>query len=183
MTGIPETGEAGEGVPSAPILLFDGSCGLCTRSVRWVLQREPSDGGLYFAPLDGPWGLAALHAQPALQDIDSLIWIESGALHPSKEETRPGRILIRSDAVIAVLRYVGGPWRIGAFLLERCPRFVRDLGYRWVARIRRRIPGLTRPCPLPSPHAQSRLLGKGSGSVGQPPDPPAPPGRRPPPPG
>jgi predicted DCC family thiol-disulfide oxidoreductase YuxK len=71
-------------------------------------------------------------------------------------------VLLRSDAVLAVLRYVGGPWRHLALVLGWCPRPLRDLAYRFIARIRRSIPGITQPCPLPSPGQRSRMLGEGS---------------------
>ena len=137
-------------MPPGPVLFYDGTCGLCTRSVRWVLRHEAADGAdvpLFFASLDGPHGRDLIDRNPELALVDSVLWAEAD-----------GRVLIRSAAVLAVLRYVGGAWGWLAGVLGWVPAPVLDLGYRVVARFRRVIPGMRTPCTLPSPAQRSRML-------------------------
>jgi len=90
---------------------FDGTCGTCRGWARWIAARDP--GGARFT-LD-PGGAGA----------DSIV-----------VETADGRRLVRSDAVVHILRVLGR--RRSAAALALVPRFLRDLGYRAWARARRR---------------------------------------------
>lgn len=140
-------------VASGPIsvLLYDGECGLCARSVLFVLQREPPSRReqLRFAPLRGTWGAALLARHPALADVDSALWYHCDS---RGEET----ILSRSDAVHAVLTHVGGAWTLVARALRTMPRAFRDWGYDWVAA--RRSRWNARACALPTEAQHHRFL-------------------------
>jgi predicted DCC family thiol-disulfide oxidoreductase YuxK len=137
-----------------PLLLYDGTCGLCTRSVRFILRHEPSQSAaLHFAPLDGRHARALIQDYPELASIDSVFWVE--ALEAGRSERR---ILIRGQAVLAILSYVGGGWARLGRVLRWCPKIILDLGYRVVASVRRSIPGIATPCALPAPSQASRFL-------------------------
>lgn len=135
-----------------PILLYDGSCGLCARSVQFVLQHERASHRLRFATLQGTHGARALAAQPQLAGVDSVIWIE-----PTANGGAP-RVLVRSEAVLAVLRHLGGPWRALAAVGRLVPRISRDALYRIVARYRYRVFGREQACLLPTPEQRARFL-------------------------
>ena len=135
-----------------PILLYDGSCGLCARSVQFVLENEHDGHRLRFATLQGPYGRDILANDPSLAGVDSVVWLEPAAAG------RPQRILVRSEAVLAVLRHLGGPWRTLAKLGRIVPRISRDGLYRLVARTRYRFFGRDTSCMLPSPEQRARFL-------------------------
>lgn len=135
-----------------PILLYDGTCGLCARSVQFVLSHERASHALRFATLEGPHGQRARAAQPALAAVDSVVWIEPG------EQGTPARVLVRSDAVLAVMRHLGGPWRALAAIGRVVPRISRDAIYRVVARCRYKVFGREQACLLPSPEQRARFL-------------------------
>jgi len=65
--------------------------------------------------------------------------------------------LVRSDAVLRVIRYVGGVWML--FLVGRLiPQVIRDFLYDVAARHRSRA-SLARPlCPIPSQGVGTRFL-------------------------
>ena len=67
-------------------------------------------------------------------------------------------MLARSDAVIFVLKQLGGFWGLIGFVLQFKPRFLRDWGYRVVARNRYRVFGRSETCFLPSPENLDRFL-------------------------
>ena len=57
----------GSDAPSLPprLVLYDGMCGLCDKSVQWLLDHDP-DGKLRFAPLQGPTAASILERHPSL---------------------------------------------------------------------------------------------------------------------
>ena len=80
-----------------------------------------------------------------------MVWLE-----PS--HGGPSRVLVQSDAVLAVLTYVGGAWAWIARLGRLVPRPSRDLLYRVVARYRYRVFGRNPSCLLPNAEQKSRFL-------------------------
>ncbi|MEO6445722.1 MAG: DCC1-like thiol-disulfide oxidoreductase family protein [Gemmatimonadaceae bacterium] len=126
------------------ILLYDGVCGLCNRTVQWILRRD-SDGPMRFATLQGPVGREALRRLPQLAVVDSVI-----LLHPEGA-------WIKSTAALEIIRYVGGVWTL-ALVGYLCPRALRDWVYDSVARRRYARFGKLESCPLPSPAQRSRFL-------------------------
>ena len=98
-----------------------------------------------FAPLGGEAASRALSQHPDLATIDSIVLV------------RPGRLEVRSTAVLEVLRYLGGIWRI--FLIGYLlPREIRDSLYDVVAHWRYRLFGRYDACPLPPANTQNRFL-------------------------
>ncbi len=126
------------------ILLYDGVCGLCNRTVQWILRRD-RDGAMRFAALDSAVGREALRLLPTLSGVDSVI-----LLH------RDGA-WVKSTAVLELARYVGGTWKL-ALLGYLLPRPVRDWMYDVVARYRYRVFGRFESCPLPAPEHRQRFL-------------------------
>jgi predicted DCC family thiol-disulfide oxidoreductase YuxK len=134
------------------ILFYDGTCGFCANSVQFVLAHEARRRTLRFASLQGDVGLDLHQRHPELQGVDSLIWYEPAA------GARAERILIRSDAVIATARYLGGIWRVLGSVARVVPRRLRDWTYDLVARHRYQIAGRADACLLPTPEQRSRFL-------------------------
>jgi predicted DCC family thiol-disulfide oxidoreductase YuxK len=137
--------------PASPILFYDGECGVCTSSVRFILRRDRR-GELRFASLRGGHGAALLAHHPELRGVDSMLWVE-----PSGGVAGGERISVRSDAALAVARYLGGGWRLLTWLAWM-PRKWRDGLYDWVARNRRRWAGTDDACEIPSPAERERFL-------------------------
>lgn len=131
-----------------PVLLYDGLCGFCDRTVQFILTRDPG-GRMHFAPLQGEYARQVLAEHPPLRDIDSLILIEAVA--------EPHLALVRSDAVLAIAGYLGWPWRaVASFRIV--PRALRDWAYDFFARHRYRLFGRYEACPLPSPDVRARFI-------------------------
>ena len=137
----------------APLLLYDGDCALCSRSVKWVLARDPG-GALRFAPLQGQTArpvLLRLGRDPDAPDLDTVLLV----LDPGG----PGeRALERSSAAVGLLRYLGGRWRVLGSLLWLVPRPLRNLGYRLVARNRKKLVAGPATCPVPPAGERKRFL-------------------------
>jgi predicted DCC family thiol-disulfide oxidoreductase YuxK len=136
---------------AGPVLLYDGECGLCNRTVRFLLRLDRR-GALRFAPLQGPHAQAYLRTQGLpTDDFNSLVFV------PDWERRDRPDFMLRTDGVIGALRAVGG---LGTALawLRILPRGLRDAGYRWVARTRYKIWGRwDSACPLPRPEWRKRF--------------------------
>jgi predicted DCC family thiol-disulfide oxidoreductase YuxK len=134
----------------APIILYDGVCGLCHRLNRFVLARDAA-GRFRFAALQSPLAgeILARHGRDP-RDLDTLYLVLG---HGQADE----RLLRKSDAALWILRELGGPWR-AAPALRVVPRRLRDLGYDLVARSRYRVFGRYDTCPLPDPRHRGRFL-------------------------
>jgi predicted DCC family thiol-disulfide oxidoreductase YuxK len=139
-----------------PIILYDGVCGLCNRLNQFVLRHD-HEGIFRFASLQSPLAahiLARHGANP--QDLDTVYVVLNHDL--TKEAQADERLLPRSDAVIYVLKRLGGIWRILGLYLQLVPRFLRDWEYRVIARKRYRAFGRFETCPLPSAETRDRFL-------------------------
>jgi predicted DCC family thiol-disulfide oxidoreductase YuxK len=137
------------------LVIFDGSCGFCNRSVRWFLKRDRGDR-LRFVASGSPAIAVLLGRIPfeGLRDAGNL-----GTLvvvrHPSGPDQQ---VFVRSDAVQVLMRELPRPWPSIARWLGAIPRPVRDLGYDLVARHRYRILGRTPVCPLPTTDERRHFL-------------------------
>lgn len=141
-----------------PILLYDGVCGLCNRTVQFVLKRDPRSVFL-FAALQSTVAqqiLAGYDVNPS--SLDTFYVVTGFDLTQPRDVRSKGAMLARSDALIFVLREVGGFWRWAGNLFGVLPRFLRDWMYNIVARRRYRIFGEYDSCPLPSAENRKRFL-------------------------
>ena len=137
--------------PGVPVLLFDGHCGMCARSVQFVLAHESARTGrqLRFAPLQGDFGSRVALQFPLVATANSVVWFAPAGRHGS-------RIRLRSDAALSVFEYLGGVWRVLAVLGRAVPRPMRDAMYSAIA-VRRHT--LTAPaCLLPNADERVRFL-------------------------
>jgi len=134
-----------------PILLYDGVCGLCNRMNQFVLRHDQA-GVFRFASLQSALAgrILARHGADAA-DLDTVYVV----VNPDQPDEN---LLARSEAVIFVLKQLGGFWGLMGFVLRFKPRFLRDLGYRVVARNRYRFFGRSETCFLPSSENRGRFL-------------------------
>ncbi|MDG1572882.1 DCC1-like thiol-disulfide oxidoreductase family protein [Robiginitalea sp. M366] len=128
------------------IILFDGVCNLCNRSVQWLLERDRSDR-FRFAPLQGETG-RILTAQRGIdtREVDSILLIDPGTAY-----------YIKSDAALEIARQLSG-YRWIPRLLGWIPRSLRDAVYDLIARNRYRWFGHKTHCMVPSPEVAGKFL-------------------------
>lgn len=135
---------------TAPLILFDGVCALCDRSVQ-TLVEEDKEGALRFAPLQGETArpILARHGVSGT-DFRSLVLVEDFG-------TEAERIHQKSEAVLRALSILGGFWRAISWL-RIVPRPIRDSVYDFIARNRYRWFGQLESCRRPEPHWAQRFL-------------------------
>lgn len=130
---------------SHPIIVFDAMCMLCSANAQFVLRHDRR-GYFRLASMQSEAG-AALYRRFGIDpaDPDTLIVVEGD------------RALRDSDAIFAIWRGLGWPWR-GLAIAAIVPRVVRDPLYRWVARNRYRLFGRRETCWMPTVAQRERIL-------------------------
>jgi len=127
------------------VVIFDGLCTLCARSVKFILDHEEAPV-LRFTSLQSPAGtrlLSELGFDPA--DARTFVLVADGSPYA------------KSDAAIRVASYLRGAWKlIGA--MKIIPRPIRDWLYDLVARNRYRWFGRREVCVAPSPDLRARFI-------------------------
>ncbi|PLS18862.1 thiol-disulfide oxidoreductase [Bacillus sp. M6-12] len=126
------------------IILFDGDCSFCNRSVQFIIKRDPK-GYFQFASQQSEIGQELRKKYRIPDNIDSLLLIENN--HCYQEST----------AVLKICKHLTGVWKAG-FLFLFIPKPLRDFFYRIIAKNRYKWFGKQDRCMLPSPEIRNRFL-------------------------
>lgn len=131
--------------PYDNLILFDGLCNLCTKSVQFIIRHDQHEVFI-FASVQSPLGRDLL--QQAGLDPDD---VQSFALITSKQT------LTRSDAALEIAKHFGGIWRLSV-VLRFIPKPWRDGLYSFIARRRFAWFGRRDSCLIPSENLKKRFL-------------------------
>lgn len=128
------------------MLVYDGDCGFCTSSARFLERRIPTSAevvAFQFADL------AALGTTRERAGHE-VLWID-----------RTGRVSGGSDAIGRMLTDAGGLWRVPGVLMRVAPlSWLARAAYRLVADNRQRMPGGTAACRLPADRRPGATAGR-----------------------
>lgn len=127
------------------MLLFDGVCNVCNSSVQFIVAHERSPV-MQFASLQSELGRRLVAQHRLSGNVDTVVLIEGD------------RARTRSSAVVAVLKHLGGGWRVLGTTLWVVPRPLRNLGYDLFARFRYRLFGKREECMVPTAELRARFL-------------------------
>ncbi|MDI2132698.1 thiol-disulfide oxidoreductase DCC family protein [Yinghuangia seranimata] len=119
-----------------PVLVFDGDCGFCTKSVE-VMER-------YIAPdiEVTAWQFA---------DLEELGITAERAMHEVLWVTSTGDVYGGAEAVAKMLAYKRGAWSVPGAVLQLPPvNLVAAKAYRLIADNRYKLPGGTPACAMPA---------------------------------
>lgn len=106
----------------SPILIYDGECNLCDRSVRFILNHE-KDSSLYFTHINSSKGKEIRKSFGIDDAYDSILLCEGDRLYG------------KSDAVLRIALYLRAPYSFLPFFFW-VPLFIRDRLYDFIARKR-----------------------------------------------
>ena len=127
----------------SPILVYDGSCGFCSRSVQFILRHERRhDLSVVTRNSELGKGLRRTHG---LESVESMLWLEGG------------QALVESGAVMKAAGYLGGWWRRLAVVGSFCPSYILNGVYKFLAKNRRRFSSKA-VCLIPTPEQRNRFL-------------------------
>ena len=127
------------------IVLFDGVCNLCNRSVDFIIRHDRS-GTIRFAAQQSETGqrLLAEHGLAAAGGQTMVVITDGG-------------VYTQSTAALRIARRLGWPWSLWYGLIV-VPRILRDPVYRCIARHRYRWFGRRDTCRVPTEAERARFL-------------------------
>jgi predicted DCC family thiol-disulfide oxidoreductase YuxK len=129
-----------------PLILYDGVCGLCNGTVKFVIKRDPA-AQFHFAPMQ-----SSLSRKILTQHIDVAGYLSSVVL------VENGKTYFRSTAALRIVRNLKSPARL-LWCLIVIPRPMRDCVYVFIARHRYGWFGKSDACQTPDPEVAARFLG------------------------
>ncbi len=128
-----------------PVILFDGVCNLCSGSVQFIINRDPS-GIFRFATLQSETGKNLVSKFDLPNDKpDAIILVENSEYY------------LRSTAALRILQRLGSLWQL-LYVFILVPRPIRDYFYDIVARNRYKWYGKRAQCMIPSEDIKGRFL-------------------------
>ncbi|MBM7605449.1 putative DCC family thiol-disulfide oxidoreductase YuxK [Metabacillus crassostreae] len=128
-----------------PILLFDGVCNLCNKTVQFIIRADKKE--LFkFTSLQSTTGQSLLtKVKLPTSHFDSIVMIEDG------------KVYTKSTAALKVCKKLGGIW-LFLYPLMLIPKPFRDGIYQLIAKNRYKWFGKSNDCMLPSPDIKKRFL-------------------------
>lgn len=112
------------------LLVYDGECGFCVRSARWIEARLPPDARVE------PWQSLELEELGLCQpEAEAAVW------WVDHRDARPGRWR-GAEAIGRALVVAGGAWKLAGLLIIHPPLcWLARPTYALVAANRHRLPG------------------------------------------
>ena len=130
---------------SRPLIVFDGVCVLCARSMRFVAGHEAGNT-LRFTAAQSKLGQALFqHYGLDVEAFETVLLIEHGRAYGKR------------DAIACIARLLRWPWRVGA-IYGVLPRGFADRIYDFLANRRYRMFGRTEVCMRPDPSWAVRVI-------------------------
>lgn len=128
------------------IILFDGVCNLCDRTVQFVIKHDHDDV-FRFAALQKPVGQQLVQERNIdIEQIDSVLLINPGVAFYAK-----------SDAALEIGKHLKG-YRTLSKLLLLIPNRLRNIVYDFVARNRYKWYGKKDECMIPTKELRKKFL-------------------------
>ena len=128
-----------------PIILFDGVCNFCNRTINTILKHD-QDAYFQFAASQSNAAIDIMQAFKIEQiAIASVILIDNE------------KVFTKTDAVIQIARHLKGWPRLFRFI-KFIPKPIRDFGYDLIAKNRYAIFGERETCRIPEESIRHRFL-------------------------
>ncbi|MBU5266619.1 thiol-disulfide oxidoreductase DCC family protein [Virgibacillus proomii] len=127
------------------IILFDGICNFCDRSVQFILKRDKQEQFL-FASLQGDVGQQQLLKKYQIPtNMNSFVLLDGEKYY------------VKSTAALRICKELVGAWKL-LYGLIIIPRPIRDFVYQFIAKHRYQWFGQKKSCRLPSAMTRKRFL-------------------------
>jgi predicted DCC family thiol-disulfide oxidoreductase YuxK len=116
-----------------PIVFYDGICGLCDKSVQFIIKHDKKKVFRY----------ATLQSELAKKVIGEKVSVDSFVLF------QDGKLYYQSTAALKVIKQLGGFLQT-AYIFILVPPFIRNAVYDWVAANRYKWFGKYDTCVVPT---------------------------------
>jgi len=108
-------------------VFYDMNCSLCSNIINKLRKSNSNYKIDFYDRSELNVFIKNKNDQEFIKEVDSIILVENS------------EIRYYSDAVMRLFMLTGGIFRILAFFLVVVPRFIRDIGYKVIARYRHRL--------------------------------------------
>ncbi len=116
------------------ILIYDGACNLCNKLFLFI-ERKNRDTKIFMAPYQSETGKEIIRYFWVEKDVpDSLVYIKNEIIY------------LKSDAVLQILRDMGGFWKMLSYSFIIFPNSMLDRIYDIIAQNRYRMFGSSPSC-------------------------------------
>jgi predicted DCC family thiol-disulfide oxidoreductase YuxK len=127
------------------IILFDGVCNLCNRTVQFIIKRDKKNK-FKFAALQSNFGQGQLSKyQINRETCDTVVYI------------RKKKAFVKSTAALYISKELKRGWQI-LFVFIIFPLFIRDWFYDIIAKNRYKMFGKKETCTVPTPELRAKFL-------------------------
>lgn len=132
------------GISNGGLILFDGDCLFCNKSVQFIFKRDRK-GWFKFAALQSDLGQKILRDYKLPdKDFTTMIFLKRG------------KVYTKSSAVLQIARSLDGAWFL-VYALSVVPMVIRDGVYNLIAKNRHKLIK-DQECEIPSAEIKSRFL-------------------------
>ncbi|MBI2048195.1 MAG: DUF393 domain-containing protein [Parcubacteria group bacterium] len=128
------------------IILFDGECNLCDKSVTFILDRDPKKK-FKFASIQSNVGKKLIQKCGGDPDNVTAMYVIEGE-----------KCYSASTAALRIARGLSWPWPLFYYILIFVPPFIRNIGYYIISKTRARIFGKVNTCRVMTPEIEERFL-------------------------
>jgi len=127
------------------IILFDGVCNLCNRTINFIIDRD-NKNIFKFAAFQSEAGQNYLKKNGIFStELDTVILIDNDKFYK------------KSTAGLRIVKELKGGWKI-FYLLIIIPSFIRDFFYNIIAKNRYKWFGKSDTCRVPTKELQDKFL-------------------------
>jgi len=131
---------------SHSVVLFDGVCNLCEKTVQWIIRNDPC-GHFHFASLQSTAARSLLQLLQHEDDsMSSVLVVIDGKVHR------------KSQAALQICKRLGRAWPLLYYLLIWVPASVADKLYDYIGARRYRWFGRKSECWIPSAEIATRFV-------------------------
>jgi predicted DCC family thiol-disulfide oxidoreductase YuxK len=128
------------------IILFDGVCNLCDKSVHFIIKHDKNDV-FRFVALQSDLGKKIIkHIGINTTKTDSIILYQPGMAY-----------FYKAEAALKIAKELGGIY-IVLSLFSVLPNSLSNLVYDWIAKNRYKWYGKKDECMIPSPELKAKFL-------------------------
>lgn len=127
------------------VVLFDGVCNFCNATINFLIEHDPTDR-FRFAAQQSDIGQQVMR-EHGLTDLmlNTIIVFDNG------------KVLTESGGALRLARYMPFPWRMLSWFMI-VPSFLRNWGYRLIAKNRYKMFGQADACRMPTPEIRAKFL-------------------------
>lgn len=128
------------------IILFDGVCNLCDATVQYVIKKDVNDS-FRFVAIQSELGQRIInYIKIDTIKTDSIILYIPGKAY-----------FIKAEAALNIAKDLSGMISLVSYL-NILPKFIKNLGYDFVAKNRYKWYGKKESCMIPTPELKSKFL-------------------------